>query len=200
MLCEQSRTLGVADSAGNLKRKKMSPYIFSTGQRITIETQQDKTTCERFSRISFYVNSPIENVYRICRKLPSFPVFLSSLAHSGTNSSMRNHSRILPLGSGEVLSFEVLITRTVADQLICWETAPNEHFECEGCIRLSKEAGERVTRVRMDYSCKLRHGVAFESLSTALSLQKTKALKKSIRKLIKIIESEEEPHREHSWI
>lgn len=178
----------------------MSPYIFSTGQRITIETQQDKTTCERFSRISFYVNSPIENVYRICRKLPSFPVFLSSLAQSDPSGPVQHHRRTLPLGRGDELSFEVLITRTVPGQLICWETAPNEHFESEGCIRLSKEAGERVTRVRMDYSCKLQPGETLESLSTVFSLHKTKALKKSIRKLIKIIESEEEPHREHSWI
>lgn len=178
----------------------MLPYIFSTGQRITIETQQDDISRERFSRISFFVNSPIENVYRLCRKLPSFPIFLSSLAQSEQTNAMRTHRRTISLTTGEVFPFDVLITRTVPDQLICWETAPNNCFESEGCIRLSKEAGERVTRVRMDYSCKMLQGETPELLRIMLSQQKTKALKKSIRKLIKILESEEEPKREHSWI
>jgi|GEM_PF-6942499 len=178
----------------------MSPYIFSIGQRITIETQQDDATRERFSRISFFVNSPIDNVYRLCRKLSSVPVFLSSLAQSEQTNAMRMHRRSISLKSGEVIPFEVLVTRTVPNQLICWETLPNNCFESEGCIRLSKEAGERVTRVRLDYSCKMFQGETPESLRIMLSLHKTKTLKKSIRKLIKILESEEETQREHSWI
>jgi uncharacterized membrane protein len=176
----------------------MSPYIFNTGQRITIETQQDEVTHERFSRISFFVNSSVENVYRICLKLPSFPIFLSNLAGSDAGNPYRSHRRVIALGKGDSFSFDVAITRTVTDELICWETLANRCFESEGCIRLSREA--QGTRLRMDFSCKVYEGETHETLKNLLLLPRTRLLKNSIRKLIEIIESEEEPQREFSWI
>lgn len=176
----------------------MAPYIFNTGQRITIETQQDDQTRERFSRVSFYVKSPIDNVYRICQKLPGFPVFLSTMAQQEKENSMRTHRRTLSSGNGDVFTFEVVYTRTVPNQLICWETVPNNWFESEGCIRLTEEA--RGTHFRMDFSCKVLEGHIPDSLSKMLLLHRSKALKKSIRKLIKLLETEGETHRAYSWI
>src|SRR5690606_22137990 len=123
---------------------------------------------------------------------------LSTLTQQEQSNSKRAHRRSISLGIGDAFSFEVVYTRTIPNQLICWETVPNDWSESEGCIRLITEA--QGTRFKMDFSCKILKGEVPESLSTMLLLPRTKALKNSIRRLIKILESEGEPQREYSWI
>lgn len=189
----------------NAKIKSIRKILFKKAQfkkcSVSIKLEYDPLNKgETYLKIRFCVKRSKEEVYKFCRNITNYPLFISQLINIKEDSNKQSYWKVTLLRSKKIISWEMQITNEIPNQLICWEALKNSFLESEGTIQFVDIAHNKLTEVRLFFSCKplSKTGIYNKGFmgQTYASL-----LKKDIHKLIKIMEHDDSPGQPHSlWI
>lgn len=108
------------------------------------------------------VDRPVREMFALCSNFENFPRVVGALR--GVTDFDDGRSRwAIAKASGEILEWDVLVTKYVPGQVIAWESVPNAPVESTGVVRFAPEGPDRT---RLDVT--LRYRPAYTSLGDAL--------------------------------
>jgi uncharacterized membrane protein len=108
------------------------------------------------------VDRPVREMFALCSNFENFPRVVGALR--GVTDFDDGRSRwAIAKASGEILEWDVVVTKYVPGQVIAWESAPNAPVESNGVVRFAPDGPDRT---RLDVT--LRYRPAYTSLSDAL--------------------------------
>jgi len=108
------------------------------------------------------VDRPVREMFALCSNFENFPRVVGALR--GVTDFDDGRSRwAIAKASGEILEWDVLVTKYVPGQVIAWESVPNAPIESNGVVRFAPEGPDRT---RLDVT--LRYRPAYTSLGDAL--------------------------------
>ena len=108
------------------------------------------------------VDRPVREMFALCSNFENFPRVVGALR--GVTDFDDGRSRwAIAKASGELLEWDVLVTKYVPGQVIAWESVPNAPVESTGVVRFAPEGPERT---RLDLT--VRYRPAYTSLGDAV--------------------------------
>jgi uncharacterized membrane protein len=108
------------------------------------------------------VDRPVREVFALCSNFENFPRVVGELR--GVTDFDDGRSRwAIAKASGELLEWDVLVTKYVPGQVIAWESVANSPVESTGVVRFAPEGPDRT---RLDFT--LRYRPASTSLGDAV--------------------------------
>jgi uncharacterized membrane protein len=108
------------------------------------------------------VDRPVREMFALCSNFENFPRVVAALR--GVTDYDDGRSRwTIAKASGEVLEWDVMVTKYVPGQVIAWESVPNAPIESSGVVRFAPEGQNRT---RLDLT--LRYRPAHTSLGDAV--------------------------------
>ena len=111
---------------------------------------------------SVVVDRPIREMFALFSNFENFPLVVAALR--GVTDFDDGRSRwAIEKASGELLEWDVVVTKYVPSQVIAWESVPNAPVESAGVVRFSPDGTDRT---RLDLT--LRYRPASTSLGDAL--------------------------------
>jgi uncharacterized membrane protein len=108
------------------------------------------------------VDRPVREIFALCSNFENFPRLVSALRNVTDFDDGRSRWTIAT-PSGEILEWNVMVTKYVPSQVIAWESVPGSPVESTGVVRFAPEG---PSRTRLDLT--LRYRPAFTSLADAL--------------------------------
>ena len=108
------------------------------------------------------VDRPVREMFALCSNFENFPRVVGALRGVTDFDDGRSHWAIAK-ASGEVLEWDVIVTKYVPGQVIAWESVPNAPVESTGVVRFAPEGPERT---RLDLT--VRYRPAYTSLGDAV--------------------------------
>jgi uncharacterized membrane protein len=108
------------------------------------------------------VDRPVREMFALCSNFENFPRVVGALRGVIDFDDGRSHWAIAK-ASGEVLEWDVIVTKYVPGQVIAWESVPNAPVESTGVVRFAPEGPERT---RLDLT--VRYRPAYTSLGEAV--------------------------------
>jgi len=189
----------------NAKIKSIRKILFKKAQfkkyPISIKREYDPLNKgETYLKIRFFVKRSKEEVYKFCRNITNFPLFISQLINVKEDNYRQSYWKVKLLRSKKIIGWEMQITNDIPNQLIRWEALKNSFLESEGTIQFVDIAHNKLTEVRLFFSCKplTKTGVYNKGF---MGQTYADLLKKDIHKLIKVMEHDDYPGQPHSlWI
>ncbi len=108
------------------------------------------------------VDRPVREMFALCSNFENFPRVVGALR--GVTDFDDGRSRwAIANASGQLLEWDVLVTKYVPGQVIAWESVPNAPVESNGVVRFAPEGPDRT---RLDVT--LRYRPTFTSLGDAV--------------------------------
>jgi uncharacterized membrane protein len=108
------------------------------------------------------VDRPVRDMFALCSNFENFPRVVGALR--GITDFDDGRSRwAIARPSGEVLEWDVMVTKYVPGQVIAWESVPNAPVKSSGVVRFAPEGPNRT---RLDLT--LRYRPAQTSVRDAL--------------------------------
>jgi uncharacterized membrane protein len=108
------------------------------------------------------VDRPVREMFALCSNFENFPRVVGALR--GVTDFDDGRSRwAIAKASGELLEWDVLVTKYVPGQVIAWESVANAPVESTGVVRFAPDGPDRT---RLDVT--LRYRPAYTSLGDAL--------------------------------
>lgn len=108
------------------------------------------------------VDRPVREMFALCSNFENFPRVVGALR--GVTDFDDGRSRwAIAKASGEILEWDVLVTKYVPGQVIAWESVPNAPVQSNGVVRFAPEGPDRT---RLDVT--LRYRPSYTSLGDAL--------------------------------
>jgi uncharacterized membrane protein len=108
------------------------------------------------------VDRPVREIFALCSNFENFPRVVGALRGVTDFDDGRSHWAVAK-ASGEVLEWDVIVTKYVPGQVIAWESVPNASVESTGVVRFAPEGPERT---RLDLT--VRYRPAYTSLGDAV--------------------------------
>jgi uncharacterized membrane protein len=108
------------------------------------------------------VDRPVREMFALCSNFENFPRVVAALRDVTDFDDGRSRWAIAK-GSGELLEWDVIVTKYVPSQVIAWESLPNSPVESAGVVRFAPEGPNRT---RLDLT--LRYRPAYTSLREAV--------------------------------
>ncbi len=108
------------------------------------------------------VNRPVREMFALCSNFENFPRVVGELRDVTDFDDGRSRWAIAR-ASGELLEWDVVVTKYVPGQVIAWESVPNSPVESTGVVRFAPEGPDRT---RLDLT--LRYRPAATSLGDAV--------------------------------
>ena len=108
------------------------------------------------------VDRPVREVFALCSNFENFPRVVGELRDVTDFDDGRSRWAIAK-ASGELLEWDVLVTKYVPGQVIAWESVANSPVESAGVVRFAPEGPDRT---RLDFT--LRYRPAYTSLGDAV--------------------------------
>jgi uncharacterized membrane protein len=108
------------------------------------------------------VDRPVREMFALCSNFENFPRVVGALREVTDFDDGRSRWAIAK-ASGEVLEWDVIVTKYVPGQVIAWESVPNAPVESTGVVRFAPEGPNRT---RLDLT--LRYRPASTSLGDAV--------------------------------
>jgi uncharacterized membrane protein len=108
------------------------------------------------------VDRPVREMFALCSNFENFPRVVGALR--GVTDFDDGRSRwAIAKASGDLLEWDVIVTKYVPGQVIAWESVPNAPVESTGVVRFAPEGPDRT---RLDIT--LRYRPASTSLGDAV--------------------------------
>jgi uncharacterized membrane protein len=108
------------------------------------------------------VDRPVREMFALCSNFENFPRVVGALR--GVTDFDDGRSRwAIAKASGELLEWDVLVTKYVPGQVIAWQSVPGAPVESNGVVRFAPEGPDRT---RLDVT--LRYRPTYTSLGDAL--------------------------------
>jgi uncharacterized membrane protein len=108
------------------------------------------------------VDRPVREMFALCSNFENFPRVVGALR--GVTDFDDGRSRwAITKPSGELVEWDVVVTKYVPGQVIAWESAPGAPVESTGVVRFAPDGPDRT---RLDLT--LRYRPAYTSLGDAL--------------------------------
>ncbi|MDQ3948917.1 MAG: SRPBCC family protein, partial [Gemmatimonadota bacterium] len=108
------------------------------------------------------VDRPVREMFALCSNFENFPRVVGALR--GVTDFDDGRSRwAIAKASGELLEWDVIVSKYVPGQVIAWESVPNAPVESTGVVRFAPEGPDRT---RLDIT--LRYRPASTSLGDAV--------------------------------
>jgi uncharacterized membrane protein len=108
------------------------------------------------------VDRSVRETFALCSNFENFPRVVGELR--GVTDFDDGRSRwAISRASGELLEWDVIVTKYVPGQVIAWESVPNSPVESTGVVRFAPEGPDRT---RLDLT--VRYRPAFTSLGDAV--------------------------------
>jgi uncharacterized membrane protein len=108
------------------------------------------------------VDRPVREMFALCSNFENFPRVVGALR--GVTDFDDGRSRwAIAKASGDILEWDVLVTKYVPGQVIAWQSVPNAPVESTGVVRFAPEGPDRT---RLDVT--LRYRPTYTSLGDAL--------------------------------
>jgi uncharacterized membrane protein len=108
------------------------------------------------------VDRPVREMFALCSNFENFPRVVGELRDVTDFDDGRSRWAIAR-ASGELLEWDVIVTKYVPGQVIAWESVPNSAVESNGLVRFAPEGPDRT---RLDLT--LRYRPAYTSLGDAV--------------------------------
>jgi uncharacterized membrane protein len=108
------------------------------------------------------VDRPIREMFALCSNFENFPRVVAALRDVTDFDDGRSRWAIAK-ASGELLEWDVIVTKYVPSQVIAWESVPAAPVESAGVVRFAPEGPDRT---RLDLT--VRYRPRFTSLGDAL--------------------------------
>jgi uncharacterized membrane protein len=108
------------------------------------------------------VDRPVREMFALCSNFENFPRVVGELRDVTDFDDGRSRWAIAK-ASGELLEWDVIVTKYVPGQVIAWESVPNSPVESTGVVRFAPEGPDRT---RLDLT--LRYRPAYTSLGDAV--------------------------------
>jgi uncharacterized membrane protein len=108
------------------------------------------------------VDRPVREMFALCSNFENFPRVVAQLRDVTDFDDGRSRWAIAK-ASGELLEWDVLVTKYVPGQVIAWESVPNSPVESTGVVRFAPEGPDRT---RLDLT--LRYRPTYTSLGDAV--------------------------------
>jgi uncharacterized membrane protein len=113
-------------------------------------------------RTTLVVDRPVREMFALCSNFENFPRFVTEL-RAVTDFDDGRSRWTVATPSGDVLQWDVIVTKYVPSQVIAWESVPGSPVESRGIVRFAPEGSART---RLDLM--VRHRPAYTSLGDAL--------------------------------
>jgi len=108
------------------------------------------------------VDRPVREMFALCSNFENFPRVVGALR--GVTDFDDGRSRwAVTTAAGELLEWDVIVTKYVPSQVIAWESVPNSPVESTGVVRFAPEGPNRT---RLDLT--VRYRPAYTSLAQAV--------------------------------
>ena len=108
------------------------------------------------------VDRPVRELFALCSNFENFPRVVAALR--GVTDFDDGRSRwAVTTPSGELLEWDVIVTKYVPSQVIAWHSVPNSPVESAGVVRFAPEGSNRT---RLDLT--IRYRPAYTSLGEAV--------------------------------
>jgi uncharacterized membrane protein len=108
------------------------------------------------------VDRPVREMFALCSNFENFPRVVGALR--GITDFDDGRSRwAIAKASGELLEWDVVVTKYVPGQVIAWESVPNASVESNGVVRFAPDGPDRT---RLDVT--LRYRPAYTSVGDAV--------------------------------
>ncbi|MFN2567846.1 MAG: SRPBCC family protein [Gemmatimonadaceae bacterium] len=98
------------------------------------------------------VDRPVREMFALCSNFENFPRLVAGLRDVTDFDDGRSHWAIAN-ASGELLEWDVIVTKYVPSQVIAWESVPNSPVESAGMVRFAPEGPNRT---RLDLTVRYR--------------------------------------------
>jgi uncharacterized membrane protein len=108
------------------------------------------------------VDRPVREMFALCSNFENFPRVVGALREVTDFDDGRSRWSI-EKPSGELLEWDVVVTKYVPGQVIAWESVPNSPVQSTGIVRFAPEGPYRT---RLDFT--LRYRPASTSLGDAV--------------------------------
>jgi uncharacterized membrane protein len=108
------------------------------------------------------VDRPVREMFALCSNFENFPRLVTELRDVTDFDDGRSRWTVTT-PSGEVLTWDVIVTKYVPSQVIAWESVPGSPVESRGIVRFAPEG---TGRTRLDLT--VRYRPAYTSLADAL--------------------------------
>ena len=108
------------------------------------------------------VDRPVREMFALCSNFENFPRLVAELRNVTDFDDGRSRWTVTT-PSGEVLTWDVIVTKYVPSQVIAWESVPGSPVESRGIVRFAPEGAGRT---RLDLA--VRYRPAYTSLGDAL--------------------------------
>jgi uncharacterized membrane protein len=108
------------------------------------------------------VDRPVREAFALCSNFENFPRVVAALREVTDFDDGRSRWTIAK-PSGEILQWDVIVTKYVPGQVIAWESVPNAPVQSTGIVRFAPEGPNRT---RLDLS--VRYRPSYTSLREAL--------------------------------
>jgi uncharacterized membrane protein len=113
-------------------------------------------------RTTVVVDRPVREMFALCSNFENFPRLVAELRAVRDFDDGRSRWTVAT-PSGEVLEWDVIVTKYVPSQVIAWESVPGSPVESTGIVRFAPEGAGRT---RLDLM--VRYRPAYTSLVDAL--------------------------------
>lgn len=102
-------------------------------------------------RTSVVIDRAVPEVFDFCRDFENFPRIVQSLHRVVDYQDGRAHWEVVS-PSGELLSWDTVVTKYLPNAVIAWRSAPESAVDCNGLIRFepNKSGGTRLA-IQIDY-------------------------------------------------
>jgi uncharacterized membrane protein len=108
------------------------------------------------------VDRPVREMFALCSNFENFPLVVGEL-HGVTDFDDGRSRWAIAKASGELLEWDVIVTKYVPGQVIAWESVPNAPVQSTGIVRFIPDGPNRT---RLDIT--LRYRPASTSLRDAV--------------------------------
>lgn len=108
------------------------------------------------------VDRPVREMFALCSNFENFPRVVGALREVTDFDDGRSRWAIAK-ASGELIEWDVIVTKYVPGQVIAWESVPNAPVQSTGVVRFAPEG---PSRTRLDLT--LRYRPTFTSLGDAV--------------------------------
>jgi uncharacterized membrane protein len=103
-------------------------------------------------RTTVVVDRPVREMFALCSNFENFPRVVGQLRDVTDFDDGRSRWAIAK-ASGELLEWDVIVTKYVPGQVIAWESVPNSPVESTGVVRFAPEGPDRT---RLDLTVRYR--------------------------------------------
>lgn len=140
-------------------------------------------------RFSFFVNRPVEEVFRYCADFENFPRLIGALREVRDTGDGRSHWCASTPSGGEI-EWDAVTTKFVTNSVIGWRNTTGAPLATTGVLRFSPEEERTCVRVAVEYRV-FESGMT-DALAALIKPRRTRELEADIRRLEKQLVAEKD--------